>query len=66
MDGQIVYGMSLGSERAATRGEEEGTMIETEGGSKEVFVGTKVREALWLRFLRDRERKDRSIILRKM
>lgn len=31
-----------------TRGEEDGAMIETEGGSKEVAVKTKVRRTLWL------------------
>lgn len=48
------------------RGEGDGTAIETEGGNKEVAVNTKVREALWLPFLQDNERKDRFIILRKM
>ena len=57
MDGQIVYGMSLGS-GAVTRVEEDATMIETEGGSREVAVKTKVRETPWLSFLRYRERKE--------
>lgn len=58
MDGQIVYGMSLGSGGAVTRGEEDGTTIETEGGSKDVAVKTKVRETPWLSFLRYRERNE--------
>lgn len=32
------------------RGEEDGAAIETEGGSKEVTVKTKVGKVLWLRF----------------
>ena len=32
------------------RGDEDGAAIETEGGSKEVTVKTKVCEVLWLRF----------------
>jgi len=34
------------------RGEEDGATIETEGGSKEVSVKTKVCEVLWLRFFK--------------
>ena len=49
MDGQIVFGMSLGS-GAVARGGEDGAANETEGGSKEVAVKTKVCEVLWLRF----------------
>lgn len=49
MDGQIVFGMSLGS-GAVARGGEDGAANATEGGSKEVAVKTKVCEVLWLRF----------------
>jgi hypothetical protein len=49
VDGQIVYGMSLGSGGAVARGEEGDAVIETEGGSKGLSVKTKVCETLWLR-----------------
>jgi len=48
VDGQIVFGMSLGSKGVVARGEENGATIETDGGSKEVVVESKVRESLWL------------------
>jgi hypothetical protein len=44
--------MSLGSGGAVARGEEDGAMVETEGGSKEVAVKTKVRKTLCLWFYR--------------